>query len=108
MIFYDHIKGCGNSAADKNGQWTWIQFKNGKGDWWDNPQNLSGLLCSPHIILKHGNNNTDPATYQKAIQDGHAEAIDLGNILTSNAPEQVMTQPLSYQAAVKIDNNGLS
>lgn len=29
MIFYDHIKGCGNAAADDKGQWTWIQFKNG-------------------------------------------------------------------------------
>ena len=103
MIFYDHIKGCGSFANDSDGQWTWLQFKNGS-DWWDNPNHLSGLINNPHLILRHGNNNTDPINYAKALIAGSAEAIDAGRIITSSMPGQVIDQPLEFQTTIDIRN----
>lgn len=103
MIFYDHIKGCGSSASDSSGQWTWLQFRNAS-DWWSNPNHLSGLINSPHLILRHGNNNTDPISYGDALIKGSAEAIDVGCIITSSMPGQVINQPLEFQTAIDIRN----
>ena len=116
MIFFDHIKGCArDTTAYNTGLWTWIQFARAS--------DPSGPY--PEIIIANGSNGinkvgSDGNTKNFLINKGSFSTAytwpgqpdetvkSLGQIITSDGPEQEIHKNLTIDNAHTLNINNLN